>query len=100
MIVNELVSNALEHAFPDRRPGEIGVEFIRDEAGYRLTVADNGVGMRAEPAGGQGTSLGMKVVQALARQLHGDFDVRQDGGTAFVLRFRDSQGQHPPDTSM
>ncbi|MFH1266359.1 MAG: histidine kinase dimerization/phosphoacceptor domain -containing protein, partial [Planctomycetota bacterium] len=42
MIVNELVSNALEHAFPDCRPGEIGVEFIRDEAGYRLTVADNG----------------------------------------------------------
>ena len=98
MIVNELVSNALEHAFPDCRPGEIGVEFVRDEAGYRLTVADNGVGMRAEPSAGQGTSLGMKVVQALTRQLHGEFDVRQDGGTTFVLRFRNSQGQHHPDT--
>jgi len=97
MIVNELVSNALEHAFPDGRTGEIGVEFSRDEAGFRLTIADDGVGMSAEWADGQGTSLGMKVVQALAKQLHGEFDVRQDGGTTFVLRFCSSQTEHPPD---
>jgi len=100
MIVNELVSNALEHAFPDCRSGEIAVEFIHDEAGYRLTVADNGVGMGAEPAGDQGTSLGMKVVEALARQLHGEFDVRQDGGTAFVLRFGNSRGPDVPQSSV
>ena len=98
MIVNELVSNALEHAFPDGSPGEIHVEFTGDKDSYRLTVADNGVGMSTEPADGQQeTSLGMKVVQALARQLHGEFSFRQEGGSAFLLRFRGSQRQHPPD---
>lgn len=91
MIVNELISNAMEHAFPDCRSGEIRVGFHPGESGYCLEVADSGVGMRGGAADGKGTSLGMKVVQALVRQLHGTLDVRQEGGTRFVLRFPPSQ---------
>ncbi|MBN2295019.1 MAG: PAS domain S-box protein [Pirellulales bacterium] len=87
MIVNELVSNARKHAFPNREAGEISVEFTRREAGYCLTVADNGVGIQEELATEDSLSLGLKVVQALTQQIHGDLDVRHDEGTVFVIRF-------------
>ena len=48
MIVNELVSNAQKHAFPNGQAGEIRVEFTRQSGGYCLTVADNGVGIQEE----------------------------------------------------
>lgn len=97
MILHELVSNAIEHAFPGDRAGTVRVAFGRDRRGYRLEVADDGVGMAKEPAGATATSLGMKVVQALARQLHGDLQVLHDGGTAFVLCFRGPQGDPAAD---
>ena len=86
MIVNELVSNARKHAFPNGRAGEIRVEFTRTTDGYCLTVADNGVGM-PEEISGRSPSLGLKVVQALVRQIHGTLDSRRDDGARFVIRF-------------
>jgi len=95
MIVNELVANAIEHAFPDGRAGEIRVELVDDD-GYLLTVADNGVGMALEPGDGAATSMGLKVVQALARQIHGKLDVQTGQGTAFALRFNPAEPRRPP----
>ena len=60
MIVNELVSNALEHAFPDGRAGEIQVMFTQDAAGYCLAVADNGVGIDIDRNDAEPTSLGLE----------------------------------------
>src|SRR5262249_23486699 len=44
LLINELVSNSLKHAFPDGRDGEIYIEFRTDQEQYTLTVRDNGVG--------------------------------------------------------
>jgi two-component sensor histidine kinase len=91
LVVNELVTNALKHAFPTDREGLIRVTFHRDDAAYELVVADNGVGpagdawaARAE-AGGMGTRL----LRALAAQLGGRLDVMggEVGGTSCRLRF-------------
>jgi PAS domain S-box-containing protein len=98
MIVNELVSNAMEHAFPDCRGGEIRVGLALDEAGYHLTVADNGVGMQGAPSDGEATSMGLKVVQALARQIHGKLEVQRHEGTAFAIHFDDPKRWPPPET--
>lgn len=87
MIVNELVCNAEKHAFPDGQPGEIRVAFGRDSDGYFLTVADNGVGIRNGPATNEPSSLGLKVVEALTRQIRGELDVHHDQGTRFTIRF-------------
>ena len=87
MIVNELVSNAQKHAFPNGQAGEIRIEFTRQPSGYCLTVADNGVGMQAGIATADSPSLGLKVVQALTRQIRGELDVRQNEGTVFAIRF-------------
>jgi two-component sensor histidine kinase len=87
MIVNELVANALEHAFPGDRCGEIRIAFGQEEGVYRITVADDGVGMRDGPAVGEGTSIGLKVVQALTRQIHGRLDHAYQAGTVFTIQF-------------
>ncbi len=96
MIIHELLSNAIEHAFPGGRSGTVRVAFGRAAGGYRLEVADDGVGMARAPAGANETSLGTKVVQALARQLHGNLDVFSDGGTTVTLRFGGCPGESPP----
>ena len=88
MIVNELVSNAQKHAFPNQHDGEIHVEFTRRSGEYCLTVADNGVGLQKEMAASADSSLGLRVVQALTTQIHGDLDVRYEAGTRFTIRFQ------------
>jgi PAS domain S-box-containing protein len=97
MIVNELVSNAMEHAFPGGRAGEIRIRLARDDAGYCLLIADNGVGMPGAPGDGEATSIGLKVVRALAAQIHAGLEIQLDEGTAFTLRFDGPQQRPPPD---
>ena len=95
LIVNELVTNALKHAFPQGRSGEIRV--ITRERGARLELAveDDGVGMDVDPAGDRdGRSLGLDLVFTLARQLHADVTVRRERGTSF--RFALPREEHVP----
>lgn len=95
MTVNELVANALEHAFSEDHPGEIRIAFGRDDEGYSITVADNGVGMGEGLGAGEATSIGLKVVQALTRQIHGRLDQAYEEGTMFTIHF-DNPCQNKP----
>jgi two-component sensor histidine kinase/CHASE3 domain sensor protein len=71
ILVGELVTNALKHAFPDGRAGNIEVSFKRDSADVpTLRVADDGVGMDAERTPGEG-GLGSVIVKQLANQFSG-----------------------------
>ncbi len=71
ILVGELVTNALKHAFPDGRQGHIAVSFKRDAANVpTLRVADDGVGMAAERTPGEG-GLGSVIVKQLANQFDG-----------------------------
>lgn len=91
LIVNELVTNALKHAFPDEREGAIRIGFRRDGGDFVLTVADDGVGLPpvladAPPARG---GMGRRLVRALAAQLGGRIETsrREPSGTLHTLRF-------------
>ena len=106
-IINELVVNALKHAFPDDRKGYIAVRFRREGDEYVLQVEDNGVGMdqgdppddplRAYIAGSSPTDsevpplgFGKRFVTAYARNLGGRFESCQGqtgGGTVCTVRF-------------
>ena len=86
LILNELVTNALKHAFRDRTDGELTVALHADPDGtVYLSVRDNGVGLPADWR--QSPSLGLQLVQILAGQIHGALEVRTDGGTSFTLTF-------------
>ena len=88
LLLNELMTNALKHAFPDGRRGIIRLELNLDEAGKgHILLRDDGVGMppaSLKPA--QKSSLGMHLINRLASQLGGTLEPLQDGpGTGFHL---------------
>ncbi|MCP4404070.1 MAG: response regulator [bacterium] len=87
LIVNELVSNALKYAFPERT-GEIRVEMdVNDHDQYVLVVSDNGVGFPEDVDFRDSGSLGLKLVHLLIDQLNGTIDLQNDDGTTFTLVF-------------
>jgi two-component sensor histidine kinase len=87
LIVNEAVTNALKHAFPDQRHGRIHVTFAADArlGEAVLRVADDGVGLGPPRDGGSGRDL----IHALASQLSGELEARdaEEGGTIVEVRF-------------
>ncbi|HVV82888.1 MAG TPA: histidine kinase dimerization/phosphoacceptor domain -containing protein, partial [Kofleriaceae bacterium] len=89
LIVNELISNALKHAFPGERAGTVTIEAHGDEGRAVVSVRDDGVGLPAgfEPSARARTGLGMVVVTTLASQLHATLTVVREPDTAFELRF-------------
>jgi two-component sensor histidine kinase len=94
LVINELVTNSLKHAFPDGREGEIIIIVKKLEtAGEKnidLTVSDNGIGI-PEGLDIQNTkSLGLKLVTTLIEhQLQGSFELKSENGTAFHMRFKE-----------
>ncbi len=88
LIINELVSNALKHAFPDGRAGRVSIElYPLGEKRYALVVGDDGVGLPADLDFGRVDSLGLQLVQDLTSQLHGSTTLSRDGGTTFTITF-------------
>jgi len=98
MIVNELITNALKHAFPEGRTGtgegfcEINVSMEHDGTAYMLAVFDNGVGIPPEVDWTTGKTLGLRLVKMLGQhQLGGRIELDRNGGTRFVLYFSSGQ---------
>jgi len=86
LILNELASNALRHAFPEDRDGTIRI-MLRKRAPQRaeLAVSDNGVGMKSSLANAD--TLGLRLVRTLADQLLASILVTTDPGTTIRLDF-------------
>jgi len=82
LIVTELVINALKHAFPEDRAGDIVVSYRSVAAGWTLSVVDNGVGIPPTAAAKPG--LGTSIVEALAKQLGARVQVADAGPGASV----------------
>lgn len=89
LIINELISNSLKHAFPEGNEGEIRIAlFTNDKAEIELTVSDNGVGIPENLDIRNTDSLGLTLVNALVAQLRGTIDLDREKGTRFVITFK------------
>ncbi len=89
-VTSELVSNALKHAFPDGRPGEIGVSLSSIDAGeYELVVQDNGVGMPNGTGFAESNTLGLDLVRTFSKQLNGELRITTGSGTHVRIRFKE-----------
>jgi two-component sensor histidine kinase/sensor domain CHASE-containing protein len=89
LLVSELVSNALKHAFPRGTGGVIRIALERIGAdGLRLEVGDDGVGLPPECDPATSRSMGLMLVQLFAKQLEAVLEVERGGGTRFVFLFR------------
>jgi len=87
LILNELISNALKHAFPPGRRGYIWIEGGAREGRIQLSVRDDGVGIPADLQSRRPKSLGLEIVNILTRQLKGELAVESEHGTAFRISF-------------
>ncbi len=80
LLVNELLSNSLKHAFPNGRAGIIGISVRRIEGAVRLTITDDGIGLPAGFEPGKGNSMGLKLAISLAQQLGGKLEFTSENG--------------------
>lgn len=88
LIINELVSNSLKHAFVTGQKGQImvGVQSTDDE--FMITVSDNGRGFPEELDFKKTKTLGLQLVNTLINQIKGEIELERDGGTKFIIKFK------------
>ncbi|MCQ1536091.1 PAS domain S-box protein [Methanosarcina sp. KYL-1] len=93
IIVNELVSNSLKHAFTEKE-GDIRIRLCREEKNneiskslYSLTISDNGKGIPKNVELGSVESLGLQLVSILVDQLDGNIELKREQGTEFKITF-------------
>lgn len=90
LLLNELVTNAMKHAFPGSRKGALTINATRlTDAQVRLSVHDNGVGLPADLDVENTDSLGLELVHQLTAKLRGEMTITRDEGTGFELIFVD-----------
>ncbi len=89
LIVNELITNSLKYAFPDGGGDcSISISLRRSSTdGITLIVSDNGIGIPAGINVSDTTSLGLQLVNVLAKQIHGTCSVNRTGGTSWIITF-------------
>jgi PAS domain S-box-containing protein len=87
LVVNELVTNALKYAYPDGQSGEVRVD-LRETAGLvELVVSDQGVGLPPELDWRNSESVGLPIVDVLAKQIGGKLTLSSSKGTSFRVEF-------------
>ena len=89
LIINELVSNSLKHAFKENITGELKIILEKDNDIYTLTVKDDGIGLPADFDFENTSSLGMLLVNSLVNQLEGEIMVNSNGGTIIRINFKE-----------
>jgi two-component sensor histidine kinase len=88
LVITELLSNALKHAFPGGRQGTVTVSLHRDAGGMLvLGVADDGVGLPPGMGVTGASTLGLRIVEMLVAQLKGTLSHGSGPGASFTVRF-------------
>lgn len=89
LIIAELVANAFKYAYPNQKSGPIQVNFkILPDGRYELIVADQGVGLPKDLDWENTSSLGLRLVQLLAKQLQGSARLENEKGAKFIITFK------------
>ncbi|NOR16028.1 MAG: PAS domain S-box protein [Candidatus Aminicenantes bacterium] len=97
LILNELISNALQHAFPQKKGkavdvplGELRIRFTGDtDNTYTMMVSDNGIGLQPEVDLQNTESLGLQLVNMLSSQLKSTVEIKKGPGTTFTFKFQE-----------
>ncbi|HUO02241.1 MAG TPA: histidine kinase dimerization/phosphoacceptor domain -containing protein [Rhizomicrobium sp.] len=96
LATNELITNAIKHAFPEGREGDIDVRFEKTETGWCLSVRDNGVGLAATQH--PKTGLGAGLIEEFVRQAGGTLSLETNNGTIARLALpANAASQQPGD---
>ena len=89
LVLNELISNSLKHAFPDSRPGHITISLHTRDSKLNLRYSDDGVGPPAGFDVAKSGSLGLSLIYNIVyKQLNGSLETRTGRGTEFEITFK------------
>ncbi|MDO9549527.1 MAG: histidine kinase dimerization/phosphoacceptor domain -containing protein [Methanoregula sp.] len=94
LILNELVSNTLKHAFPNNRTGSLFITVREEVKTLHISLQDNGVGVPADLDWRHAESLGFQMVILLVEQLDGKIELDLNAGTAFTIIITKCQPCH------
>ena len=89
LIVNELVSNSMKHAFPNNKDGKIDIKLKLSDGNYSMIISDNGVGFPKDYNIQNSNSLGLKIVNSLTEQIDGEIKIEGINGTTFIINFKE-----------
>ena len=84
LIINELVTNSIKHAFPEGTSGDIKVIMDQDDDKYHLEISDNGIGLPQNSIS-KSSTLGILLVNSLVGQLDGSIEVIRNQGTTYQI---------------
>ena len=89
LIVNELITNSLKHAFPEGKRGNISVYFHQLDENYEFIVKDNGIGFPEDLDLNNTNSLGLQIIKVLTTQINGQIELENNNGTEIKIKFKD-----------
>lgn len=89
LIMNELVSNSLKHAFENVEDALLEIELWEDDSHLFLMVKDNGVGIQKSENGQELNTFGQKLIKALAEKLEAEIVTKNKSGTEIVIKVKD-----------
>ena len=89
LIINELITNCLKHAFPYDINGEVSIDLLKIEDKYVLSVNDNGVGFPENIDYKNTESLGLQLVTNLVNQIDGTIELDDVDGSSFRTIFKE-----------
>lgn len=88
LILNEVITNAYKHAFPNREEGKIDISLVQEKGSIIMTITDDGIGIGDQISLENPSSLGVKLIRTLSKQLQGEAAFSNgDPGTKFKLQF-------------
>ncbi len=89
LILNELITNALKHAFPKNREGKIKIKFNKKGSRYDLIISDDGIGFPKDLDFRKAESMGLTLITSLVNQLNGEIELDRSKGTSYKIKFSD-----------
>lgn len=93
MIVNELLTNAWKHAYPEGEGGPIFIKMSESNGVISLRIADNGRGLSENKGPGISDTMGFILVEQLCNQLKADIEINRQSGTEYAIHFEKKEAK-------
>lgn len=85
LIVNEIITNSIKHAFIERPKGKIDISLEKNKSKIKLTIKDDGIGVPVNLDIENSKSLGLQLIKLLVSQLNGDYKIYREDGTTVQI---------------
>ncbi len=90
LVINELISNSIKHAFDGRDEGDVVVKLYNEGESYRIVVQDNGIGFPEDIDIENSDTLGLQLVTSLTAQMGGMLNIKSGNGTIVTITLKNN----------